>query len=171
MFNPKSHGAFYALGGLSGLEMGLRTDRKAGLSVDETHLTGQVSFADAATYGTSMYGALGEKAPHPKPKRRLPPVASKSNQTSLGFIDRIRVFKTNRLPKKGVKPLHKLAWDIYSSSMGLVFLTLVAIISFSWGMSQDKAKGSWAEGVAMLVCLALTISAETRNQCKCQVFA
>lgn len=31
LFNPKSYAAFYSLGGLAGLEKGLRTDRNAGL--------------------------------------------------------------------------------------------------------------------------------------------
>ena len=44
MFNPKSLSAFYKLGGMDGLEKGLRTDRKAGLSVDEKCLYCQVSF-------------------------------------------------------------------------------------------------------------------------------
>ena len=37
MFNPKSLSAFYQLGGLAGLEKGLRTNRNTGLSPDERH--------------------------------------------------------------------------------------------------------------------------------------
>src|SRR5438552_1596744 len=40
LINPKSLYAFRALGGLSGLEKGLRSDRASGLSVDETVLDG-----------------------------------------------------------------------------------------------------------------------------------
>lgn len=60
-FNPKSLSAFWALGGLAGLERGLRTDRVTGLSIDKAKLDGFVPFEDAATKGTSKYGALGEK--------------------------------------------------------------------------------------------------------------
>jgi P-type Ca2+ transporter type 2C len=47
MFNPKSLSAFWKLGGLAGLEKGLRTDRKAGLSIDEVELEGRVTFDEA----------------------------------------------------------------------------------------------------------------------------
>ncbi|KAK5009353.1 plasma membrane calcium, partial [Cryomyces antarcticus] len=47
LLNPKSPGAFRALGGLTGLEKGLRTNRKSGLSSDEEELDGYVSFEEA----------------------------------------------------------------------------------------------------------------------------
>ncbi|KAH9908476.1 hypothetical protein F4778DRAFT_776773 [Xylariomycetidae sp. FL2044] len=56
LLNPKSLSAFYAMGGLAGIEKGLRTDRESGLSVDETHLDGTVSFADATSRQTPRAG-------------------------------------------------------------------------------------------------------------------
>lgn len=44
LLNPKNFSAFSALGGLSGLEKGLRTDMRSGLSIDETVLDGTVTF-------------------------------------------------------------------------------------------------------------------------------
>jgi len=46
MLNPKSLAALTALGGLKGLEKGLRTSLTAGLSIDETTLHGKVSFEE-----------------------------------------------------------------------------------------------------------------------------
>lgn len=39
LLNPKSLGAFHALGGLNGMEKGLRADRNTGLSIDEGRLS------------------------------------------------------------------------------------------------------------------------------------
>ncbi|OAA62641.1 p-type calcium transporter [Niveomyces insectorum RCEF 264] len=47
MFDPRSLAAFWSMGGLDGLEKGLRTDRNAGLSVEETSLDGAISFEEA----------------------------------------------------------------------------------------------------------------------------
>lgn len=59
LFNPKSLNAFYALGGLAGLERGLRTDIKSGLSTDEDEIDGAVSFSEVATKGANKYGVQG----------------------------------------------------------------------------------------------------------------
>lgn len=47
MYNPKNHAAFHALGGLVGLEKGLRSDITSGLSLEEQSLSGSVSFDEA----------------------------------------------------------------------------------------------------------------------------
>lgn len=65
LFNPKSLNAFYALGGLDGLERGLRTDVKSGLSNDEDELDGAVAFVEVATQGANKYGVQGETEPKP----------------------------------------------------------------------------------------------------------
>jgi Ca2+-transporting ATPase len=48
--------ALHALGGIEGLEKGLRTDLKAGLSLDETTLDGQVTFEQATGSGDGRIG-------------------------------------------------------------------------------------------------------------------
>lgn len=63
LFNPKSLNSFYALGGLSGLERGLRTDVKGGLSTDEDAIDSAVSFAEVATKGAPKYGLQGDTEP------------------------------------------------------------------------------------------------------------
>src|SRR5699024_6098182 len=47
LLNPKNLRAFLALGGLPGIERGLRTDAKGGLGIDETDLSDPVSWEDA----------------------------------------------------------------------------------------------------------------------------
>ncbi|KAF2866406.1 hypothetical protein BDV95DRAFT_553044 [Massariosphaeria phaeospora] len=54
MQNPKSLAAFIALGGLPGLETGLRTDVDAGLSLEETELAGSVTFEESHS-GEAFY--------------------------------------------------------------------------------------------------------------------
>lgn len=63
LFNPKSLSAFYAMGGLAGLEKGLRTDVKSGLSSDEDLLDGAVSFGEVAVKGAPKYGLQGDTEP------------------------------------------------------------------------------------------------------------
>lgn len=63
LFNPKSLHAFYAMGGLAGLEKGLRTDIKSGLSSDEDTLDGAVSFGEVAVKGAPKYGQQGDTEP------------------------------------------------------------------------------------------------------------
>ena len=50
LLNPKSLVVLEALGGLAGLEKGLRTNRHFGLSVDGAGLDGSVSFEEATGY-------------------------------------------------------------------------------------------------------------------------
>lgn len=63
LFNPKSLNAFYALGGLAGLERGLRTDVKSGLSSDEDVIDGTVAFEDVASKGAPKFGLQGDREP------------------------------------------------------------------------------------------------------------
>ncbi|KAF1965223.1 calcium-translocating P-type ATPase [Bimuria novae-zelandiae CBS 107.79] len=93
MLNPKSLPAFIALGGLPGLETGLRTDVDAGLSLEETELTGSVSFEEV----TKQYRkARGIASTLPRPVE-----------------DRKQVYKTNVHPTKKPKSFLKLAWEAY----------------------------------------------------------
>ena len=47
LLNPKSLPAFTALGGLRGIERGLRTSIESGLSADKATLPGHVTFSEA----------------------------------------------------------------------------------------------------------------------------
>jgi Ca2+-transporting ATPase len=161
LYNPKSLGAFYALGGLDGLEKGLRTDRKAGLSVDEQQLHGTVTFEEATmpTQTQAKSSANGAVV----------------NDTSKAegpnsFADRIRVFSDNRLPEKKPKSIFQLAWMAYNDKV-LLLLTAAAIISLALGLYQTfgvshadgEPKVEWVEGVAIIVAIAIVVVVGAAN--------
>lgn len=146
MQNPKSLAAFQALGGLRGLERGLRTDLTSGLSIDETHLEGLVSFDEATS---------PEKCPEKQqPTQTLEtPTADAESQ----FYDRLRVFSQNRLPARKSTGFLKLLWMAYNDKI-IILLTIAAIVSLSLGIYETTSSGSgvdWIEGVA--ICVAILI--------------
>lgn len=162
LINPKSLPAFYSLGGLSALEKGLRTDRNAGLSVDETSLGGTISFDEAKT-GTV----------HISDKEKITPVKSVGTGKSgsgASYIDRKRVFSDNRLPEKKTKSLLELAWITYNDKV-LILLTIAAVISLALGLYQTfgqphkpgEAKVEWVEGVAIMVAIVIVVIVGTLN--------
>ena len=174
LFNPKSLDAFYALGGLVGLEKGLRTDRNAGLSTDEALLDGAVSFEDVAPAGTPKYGSNGDAVPVAKgdAPAAVPPPA---HHASGPFADRKRIFRENRLPEKKAKSLLQLAWITYNDKI-LILLTVAAVVSLALGLYQTfgvphpegEAKIEWVEGVAIMVAIFIVVAVGTLNDWQMQ---
>lgn len=173
LLNPKSPNAFYALGGLSGLEKGLRTSREAGLSIDESLLHGLVSFEDVAPKGTPRYGASGNVEPVAKGDAAANAIAAAGEHQSNGsssFADRKRVFRDNRLPEKKSKSLLQMAWTTYNDKV-LILLTFAAVISLALGLYQTfggkhepgSARVEWVEGVAILVAIIIVVVVGTLN--------
>lgn len=163
MINPKSLSAFYALGGLAGLEKGLRSNRYTGLSVDEVGLDGKVSFDEAVQ--------TAENSPSSKVKglKRSATNSSMTTPAKLSadaFADRKRIFKDNRLPEKKPKSFLQLAWIAYNDKV-LILLTVAAVISLALGIYQSvraptedeiasgehEARVEWVEGVAIVVAI------------------
>ncbi|KAK3314088.1 hypothetical protein B0H66DRAFT_371380 [Apodospora peruviana] len=171
LFNPKSYDAFYALGGLKGLETGLRTNRETGLSVDETTVDGNVTFEEVAPKGTPKYGANGDTEPVPKADAAAagapPPPDHKAGN---GFADRRRIFQENRLPEKKSKTLLQLAWITYNDKV-LILLTIAAVVSLALGLYQTfgakheagTPKVDWIEGVAIMVAIIIVVLVGTLN--------
>lgn len=158
MFNPKNLGAFYQMGGLTGIEKGLRADRKAGLSLEETSLDGQVTFLDAV--GSKKLRDDGQNSPR-----------TSSRKSSDGpFSDRLRVYKDNRLPAKKGKSLLQLMWITYNDKI-LILLSIAAAISLAVGLYQtfggeheeDTPKVEWVEGVAIIVAIAIVVIVGSLN--------
>lgn len=165
LLNPKNLSAFYALGGLEGLEKGLRSDRRSGLSVDEVSLDGSIAFDQAAAKGASPYGASGSTAPTLKEDTKasvhIPP--AEPIKDTDPFVDRKRVFRDNTLPEKKPRSIFELAWVAYNDKV-LILLTVAAVISLALGLYQtfapdadeegeDEPKVEWVEGVAILVAI------------------
>ena len=149
MQNPKSLAAFRALGGLIGLQRGLRTDLTSGLSVDETHLDGTIAFEEATS--TSSPPENTKQQQHPAPHDI--PAADAGTQ----FHDRIRVFSQNRLPARKSTGFLKLLWMAYNDKI-IILLTIAAVVSLSLGVYETVSAGhgvDWIEGVA--ICVAIII--------------
>lgn len=160
LLNPKSLNAFYALGGLSGIEKGLRTDRSVGLSADESRLDGEVSFHDVSPKGTPKHGTAGDTIPESNAEAavHIPPP---DNPNPTGpFCDRMKIFRDNRLPEKKSKSLLEIAWTTYNDKV-LILLTIAAVISLALGLYQTfggehkpgEPKVEWVEGVAIIVAI------------------
>jgi Ca2+-transporting ATPase len=173
LINPKSLSAFYALGGLAGLEKGLRTNRKSGLSVDEADLDGTVTFEDAKAAARNSRGLpqddsktpiarVDSKGSSPAPRRK--PASDDS------FFDRKRVFNDNRLPVKKGKSLLQLMWITYNDKV-LILLSIAAAISLAIGLYQtfgtahdaDHPKIEWVEGVAIIVAIVIVVVVGSLN--------
>jgi P-type Ca2+ transporter type 2C len=170
LFNPKSLAAFYALGGLKGIEKGLRSDIRSGLSLDETTLSGYVTFdeAKAAPFNDSK----PQNADIPSPVRTDTQTATSrlGRRPDESFADRRRVFKENRLPEKKTKNILELAWIAYNDNV-LILLTIAAVISLGLGLYQalgqphknGEARVEWVEGVAIMAAVIIVVVVGAAN--------
>ncbi|KAK5455084.1 plasma membrane calcium [Exophiala xenobiotica] len=157
MINPKSLAAFHALGGLAGLEKGLRTNRYSGLSVDELGLDGTVHFEEAVKAGVEEEERFGTV----KRTTTSHSLGAAANTSENSFADRRRIFKDNRLPEKKAKTFWQLAWIAYNDKV-LILLSVAAVISLALGIYQTvrpapseehEARVEWVEGVAIMVAI------------------
>ena len=159
LINPKSLGAFYALGGPLGLEKGLRSNLKAGLTVDEQRLDGNVSFEEATDQSSSDAVAKGNASEAPN-LLHPPTQASIPAQTSPdSFCDRKHAFSDNRLPEKKAKTIWEIAWIAYKDKV-LILLTIAAAVSLAIGIYQSIEGGGspeWVEGVAIIVAILVVV--------------
>ncbi|KAL1627966.1 plasma membrane calcium [Neofusicoccum ribis] len=160
LYNPKSLGAFHAMGGLNGLLKGLRTDRKSGLSLDEEHLHGHVSFEDATTPSATE---ADHKATSDL-QRTATTHSEKHGTKPAAYADRKRVYSDNRLPEKKAKSILELAWMAYNDKV-LILLTIAAVISLALGLYETfgqehedgEPKVEWVEGVAIMVAIVIVV--------------
>ena len=155
---PKSLAAYKALGGLRGLERGLKTDVVAGLSVDEVSISENISFEEATQ-------SAGTKKPPDAGTVIAQDVMVTDHQVKGQYHDRIRVFKDNRLPTKKSLSIWKLFWNAFNDRV-LIILTIAAVISLALGIyeaiGQTPAPGEgpsldWVEGVAIEVAVVIVV--------------
>jgi Ca2+-transporting ATPase len=160
LVDPKSLSAFYAVGGIEGLEKGLRTDRRSGLSSDEALLNGTISLEE-------VVGTM----PESRDPLRLNSVEHRTLSMPVNpqrpdepFGDRRRIFGENKLPEKNPSDLLKLAWAAYNDKV-LILLTIAAVISLAVGLYQTfgqpheegEAAVEWTEGVAITVSILIVV--------------
>lgn len=157
LLNPKSFAAFHAVRGLGGLEKGLRTSVRGGLSVDEDKLSGNVSFDDVTGH------SLASNPPKDPYVTRTVTSETKKSDTSLKFSDRRRVYGDNRIPDRKPKSFWHLAW-IAAQDKVLIILSIAAVISLALGLYQtfssqheEGARVDWVEGVAIMVAIIIVI--------------
>ncbi|KAH8884711.1 calcium-translocating P-type ATPase [Thozetella sp. PMI_491] len=168
MFNPKSLAAFWKLGGLAGLEKGLRSNRKAGLSVDETDLEGAVSFEEATSAAHKSEKRVAEGLPPSSPPAMTHGTAAPAGDDA--FASRKRVFKDNRLPEKKGKSLLQLMWVTYNDKV-LILLSIAAVVSLAIGLYQtfgtahnpENPAVEWVEGVAIIVAIVIVVVVGSLN--------
>lgn len=159
LLNPKSLSAFKAMGGIRGLEKGLRTSLTAGLSTDETRLSGRVSFDDATAAssekGFSEVPIAGEDSA----------VSGQATQVQGQFEDRLRVYRDNRLPERKPDGILLLIWRAYNDKI-LILLTIAAVVSLALGIYESVSGESsvdWVEGVAICVAIIIVVTVGAAN--------
>ncbi|KAJ2996983.1 hypothetical protein NUW58_g799 [Xylaria curta] len=167
MLNPKSLSAFYKLGGLRGIEKGLRTDRETGLSVDERSLDGHVSFEEATSRESSKLLNEGVASPDTPITRKTTASRPVSDDA---FADRKRIFRDNRLPEKKGKSFLQLVWITYNDKV-LILLSVAAVVSLAIGLYQTFGQQhtannpgvEWIEGVAIIVAIVIVVLVGSLN--------
>ncbi len=163
LLNPKSLSAFKAFGGLRGLQRGLRTSITAGLSVDEAHLDGQVSFDGASRVHHNKEAADFETVELKRSASRgsIPAPREVAGQ----YEDRLRVYRDNRLPERKADSVFVLIWRAYNDKI-LILLTIAAVISLALGIYETVAGDSgvdWVEGVAICVAILIVVTVGAAN--------
>ena len=169
LMNPKSLAALRRLGGLDGLERGLRSDRRSGLSTDEGVLDGKVSLDDIKT-DQSARGPSGESSYSTRARSNTNATGPPKSGRMEAFADRKRVFTENRLPEKKVKNIFQLAWIAYNDKV-LLLLTVAAVISLALGLYQTFGQPhkpgeppvEWVEGVAIMVAIIIVVVVGAAN--------
>ncbi|KAJ5578083.1 ATPase P-type K/Mg/Cd/Cu/Zn/Na/Ca/Na/H-transporter [Penicillium hispanicum] len=161
LLNPKSFAAFRALGGLRGLERGLRTDVRSGLSMDETTLDGTVGFEEVAV-SDPLPKAASPTTPAAAPETHV------TTDSDESYGDRRRIFGTNKLPERRLKTILELAWIAYNDKV-LILLTIAAIISLAVGIPQSlhptngEPGVEWVEGLAILIAIIIVVTVGAAN--------
>ncbi|OQD71488.1 hypothetical protein PENPOL_c001G10457 [Penicillium polonicum] len=158
LVQSKDFQELHALGGVKGLEEGLRTDVHSGLSVDETYLGAPVNVAGSTT------------STAPTEKVAIPELPISTEFDHDAFIDRREFFGDNRLPIKQSPSFLSLMWAAYNDHV-LFLLTGAAIISLALGLYQtfgtkhtaSNPPVEWVEGVAILVAIVVITLAGAAN--------
>jgi Ca2+-transporting ATPase len=173
LLDPKSVDVLQQLGGKPGLERGLRTDTRAGLSIDESRLHGTVTLQDAL----SPQHQLEHEADAPPSSRETEPdghastshrplsFPTQKSRTDDHYADRRRVFGENRLPERKSKSFLQLAWIALQDRV-LILLSVAAAVSLGLGLYQtfdghheegQGARVEWIEGVAIIVAILVVV--------------
>lgn len=155
--------ALEVFGGLRGLAAGLRTDVSTGLSVDEHHLDGTVTFDEAIAAG------IAQRAPAVQTLNATPPSSNPlglrlGEDSDAYFTDRRRIFGANRLPRRRQKSFFRLMWIAFNDKL-LILLTISASISLAIGIyqsvnsSEKNSNIEWVDGVTVVIAILVIVFA------------
>ncbi|KAH8685475.1 putative calcium p-type ATPase NCA-3 [Tricladium varicosporioides] len=173
LIDPKSLANFYSIGGLNGLEKGLRTNRKTGLSSDEQFLPDDNLVKTRSAHSQSNVSTVEKPLTEKQRKQSvisLPKLLLGGQDPNHSFTDRKRVFGENKLPERKPPNLFQLAWLAYNDRV-LVLLTVAAAISLGVGLYQTfgqphpagQAAVEWIEGVAITVAILIVVIVGAAN--------
>lgn len=164
LLNPKSLSAYRALGGLSALERGLRTDCRSGLSFDETVLDGSASVTgiNGPRMDQTASNSFVSSSARPRRARAFP--TRSEGPAGRPFADRKDVFQDNTIPRKRPASIFRLMWMAYNDNV-LFLLTAAAIVSlaigcyqaFSSAYSPTNPRVQWVEGVAIITAIIIIV--------------
>lgn len=173
---PKSIAAFYALGGLAGLEHGLGATPRAHKTptvlrqspsspCDEVEATinrRTLLIEELAETQTINDSKLRNNLNYDSDLNIKPNLVSTAGQTSE---DRKRIFGDNTLPQHRSRTIFDLAWIAYNDKV-LILLTVCAVIALALGIYQaiyiDNGPNAppsfeWIEGVAIIVAIIVVV--------------
>ncbi|KAJ4286428.1 plasma membrane calcium [Kalmusia sp. IMI 367209] len=164
LFNPKNVAALHALGGLYGLEKGLRTNIRTGLDAEEDVQGSRVTFEEA----TEVLRRITSARPSAKSSvieqtfSRMPTTFTSGEQPD-SFLDRKRVFGDGLVPPRKAK---SLLYYLRKESLDavLIVLAIASLVTIGLGLYQALRQEhldegfSWPEGVAIFVAVLIVMS-------------
>ena len=135
LLNPKSLAAFRVLGGLQGLQKGLRT-------FDQVRAKG-----DGKAGVTNLHDIAITKTEEGK------------------FHDRLRVFKDNRLPERKPDSIWKMIWRNYNDKILilLTLAAIVSLAIGIYEAISGTSSVDWVEGVAIVVAIVIVVMVGAAN--------
>ncbi|OLL25886.1 Calcium-transporting ATPase 2 [Neolecta irregularis DAH-3] len=174
--DPKSTEVLRIMGGVEGLCLGLRTDRKAGLSIDELYLDGKVTLKQLSDpeFLKRHVTTIGQTEPRIGLQGRSSTIRT-AGGTQQTYPDRLRYLGINVLPEKPIKSLFVLMWIALQDKV-MILLSIAAIVSLSLGLYQTfgqpakrdlngnmEPKVDWVEGIAIIVAITIVVMVGALN--------
>lgn len=177
LVDPKELELLRQLGGLHGLERGLQSDLKSGLSWDETVVPVRITLAEAqAASGSTIDDRPSKESTFVAPAMTKKPTFLRKSMTARSTMkasddkmqDRKRVYGINVLPARKTKNILQLMWIALQDKV-LIILSIAAVVSLALGLYEtfsgeaeiDPLSGrpiphvEWVEGVAIIVAIAI----------------
>lgn len=163
LLNQRKASDLRAIGDLTGLCDGLRTDPTTGISADETDLNATVAVETRVQGIPTNYATDSPR--HPPPSRFSSP-----NRPPVSFSDRRRVYGENRLPRAKTPSFWALMWHAFNDKL-MFLLAASAAVSLALGISQivllgkgnTGAKTGWAESATIAGAILVTVIATAAN--------